>query len=264
MFDKLIESNSAGADFKPRRTFFMVSFVVVGIVFLSALVFDLYAANIDLGTDNFELVEILSPVSDIPEPKPPREQPRQKTETPKSEIPIRHQLIAPIEQTREVPDTISTTPLAGKTYSGGPVVINPVGLETDGANPNHATGTTGSSSSSDEPATVAETKLPDPPPVAEPKVPKVKSEGVVNGKATYLPPPPYPIPAKMVGAYGVVNVQVTIDEEGKVISSKAVSGHALLRGSAESAAWKARFSPTLLSRVPVKVTGVIVYNFKKS
>src|SRR5215203_3812229 len=57
MFDKLIESNSAGAEFKPRRTFFMVSFVVVGIVFLSALVFDLYAANIDLGTDNFELVE---------------------------------------------------------------------------------------------------------------------------------------------------------------------------------------------------------------
>jgi TonB family protein len=264
MFDKLIESNSAGADFKPRRTFFMVSFVVVGIVFLSALVFDLYAANIDLGTDNFELVEILAPVSDIPEPKPPREQPQQRTETQRSELPVRHELIATIEQTREVPSTISTTPFTGKTMPEGPVVINPVGPETDGVNPNRATGTIGSSSASDEPTTVAETKLPDPPPVAEPKVPKVKSEGVVNGKATYLPPPPYPIPAKMVGAYGVVNVQVTIDEEGRVISSKAVSGHALLRGSAEAAAWKAKFSPTLLSRVPVKVTGVIVYNFKKS
>jgi len=57
---------------------------------------------------------------------------------------------------------------------------------------------------------------------------------------------------------------VTIDEAGKVISSKAVSGHPLLRGTAESAAWKARFSPTLLSNVPVKVSGVIVFNFKKS
>ena len=78
MFDKLIESNSAGAEFKPRRKFFMMSSVVVGILFLSALVFSLYAAEIDLGTDNFELAELLAPIApDAPEPDPPPAQPQQ-------------------------------------------------------------------------------------------------------------------------------------------------------------------------------------------
>ena len=56
-------------------------------------------------------------------------------------------------------------------------------------------------------------------------------------------------------------MQVTIDERGNVISAQAVDGHALLRAEAERAARNARFSPTLLSDVPVKVTGVITYNF---
>ncbi len=100
MFDKLIESNSAEAEFKPRRKFFMMSSVVVGILFLSALVFSLYAADIDLGTDNFELVQILAPTeTEVPEPEPPREQPQQKDESPQSDIPVRNQLIASIEQT---------------------------------------------------------------------------------------------------------------------------------------------------------------------
>jgi len=266
MFDKLIESNSAGADFKPRRTFFMVSFVVVGIVFLSALVFDLYAANIDLGTDNFELVEILAPVSDIPEPKPPREQPQQRTETQRSELSVRHELIATIEQTREVPSTISTTPFTGKTMPEGPVVINPVGPETDGVNPNHATGTIGSSSASDEPTTVVETKLPDPPPVVvktEPKKHLTQSKGVVNGFATDLPKPAFPAVARSMNLTGVVSVQVLINEQGDVVSAKAVDGHLLFRQEAERAAKRAKFKPTLLSDEPVKVTGVIVYRFTK-
>ncbi|HUR97376.1 MAG TPA: TonB family protein, partial [Pyrinomonadaceae bacterium] len=124
----------------------------------------------------------------------------------------------------------------------------------------------GGSSADPEPRPVetAETREPPPPAKAESKRPTIKSEGVINGKATYLPNPAYPPPARMVGAFGVVNVQVVIDEEGKVISSKAVSGHPLLRPTAESAAWKAKFSTTYLSKVPVKVTGVIVFNFKKS
>jgi TonB family protein len=87
---------------------------------------------------------------------------------------------------------------------------------------------------------------------------------VVNGRAVSLPPPPYPPPAKIIGAEGLVNVQVTIDESGRVISSKAISGHVLLRQAAENAAFRARFTPTLLSNQPVKVTGVIVYNFKRN
>jgi outer membrane biosynthesis protein TonB len=56
-------------------------------------------------------------------------------------------------------------------------------------------------------------------------------------------------------------VQIIVDEGGRVISARAISGHPLLRAAAESAARQAKFSPTLLSGTPVKVTGIIVYNF---
>ncbi len=90
---------------------------------------------------------------------------------------------------------------------------------------------------------------------------KVISGGVLNGKATNLVKPPYPSAARAVRASGAVNVQVTVDEKGDVIFASAVSGHPLLRASAVSAARSSKFSPTLLSGKPVKVTGVIVYNF---
>ena len=52
-----------------------------------------------------------------------------------------------------------------------------------------------------------------------------------------------------------------IDENGKVLSANAVSGHPLLRSAAEQAARNAKFTVTYLSNVPVKVSGVIIYNF---
>ena len=85
--------------------------------------------------------------------------------------------------------------------------------------------------------------------------------GVINGKATNLVKPAYPAAARAVGAEGAVNVQVTIDEEGNVISAAAVSGHPLLRAAAVKAARESTFAPTRLSGQPVKVTGIIVYNF---
>jgi TonB family protein len=85
--------------------------------------------------------------------------------------------------------------------------------------------------------------------------------GVLNGKALTLPKPLYPQAAKTARAAGVVSVEVVIDEKGKVISAKAVDGHALLRGAAVAAAQAARFSPTLLSGQPVKVAGQINYSF---
>jgi len=56
-------------------------------------------------------------------------------------------------------------------------------------------------------------------------------------------------------------VQVVVDENGNVVSASAVSGHPLLRQSAEQSARQAKFSPTLLGGKPVKVSGIIVYNF---
>lgn len=98
---------------------------------------------------------------------------------------------------------------------------------------------------------------------AQTEMPTVKkiSGGVLNGKALSLPKPAYPAAARAVNASGAVNVQVTIDEQGNVVSATAVSGHPLLRRAAEQAALEAKFNPTLLSGQPVSVTGVLVYNF---
>ncbi len=85
--------------------------------------------------------------------------------------------------------------------------------------------------------------------------------GVLNGKATSLPKPEYPAAARAVKAAGSVSVQVTVGENGEVESAEALSGHPLLRAAAVEAARGARFSPTLLSGNPVKITGVVVYNF---
>lgn len=91
--------------------------------------------------------------------------------------------------------------------------------------------------------------------------PKIISGGVLNGKATSLPKPPYPSAARAVNATGAVSVQVLVSEKGSVISAEAVSGHPLLRPAAVAAARSARFEPTLLSGKPVKVSGVLTYNF---
>lgn len=87
------------------------------------------------------------------------------------------------------------------------------------------------------------------------------SAGVLNGKAISLPKPDYPSDARAAGAEGVVVIQVTIDEQGNVTEARAISGPKQLQDVSVSAALQAKFSPTLLSGEPVKVIGVLVYNF---
>jgi protein TonB len=101
-----------------------------------------------------------------------------------------------------------------------------------------------------------------PPPEAKPTPPRAPiSGGVLNGKAISLPKPAYPPIARAAHASGTVVVQVLIDENGSVVSAHAISGHPLLQAVAVAAARQARFSPTKLSGQPVKVTGMIQYNF---
>jgi protein TonB len=112
------------------------------------------------------------------------------------------------------------------------------------------------------PAKVQIADEPPPPEAPKPTPPRAPiSGGVLNGKAISLPKPPYPQIARAAHASGTVVVQVLIDENGSVVSAHAVSGHPLLQAVAVQAARQARFSPTKLSGQPVKVTGVIQYNF---
>ncbi|MDQ3490648.1 MAG: energy transducer TonB [Acidobacteriota bacterium] len=270
MFEKLIESDSQGAEFKNRSRYFMVSSVVVGILFVTAVVFSLYAQDLDLGSRDFELSILLAPTEvEVPEPEQPEQIQPNRTSENRSQLPSRQANIARIDDAQSVPTQTSVLPNTLRERPIGRFIITR-GPESNG----HGTSGTGragsgipdgTSSFVSDKSVVPSTTIPDPPPAIKVVLPmkRIKSEGVINGKATYLPPPPYPVPAKLVNADGAVNVQVTIDETGKVISSKAVTGHPLLRAAAEKAAWNAKFSPTYLSKVAVKVTGIIVYNFKR-
>lgn len=93
------------------------------------------------------------------------------------------------------------------------------------------------------------------------EISKTISGSGLNGKVISMPKAPYPTAARAVRASGAVSVQVLIDENGAVVSATAVSGHPLLRAAAVEAAREARFSPTLSEGIPIKVSGVLTYNF---
>jgi TonB family protein len=87
------------------------------------------------------------------------------------------------------------------------------------------------------------------------------SAGTLNGKAVSLPLATYPEVARAARAQGEVVVDVTVDEQGNVVSAKPISGHPLLQGAATNAARQAKFSPTFLEGKPVTVRGQLLYNF---
>lgn len=87
------------------------------------------------------------------------------------------------------------------------------------------------------------------------------SAGTLNGKAISLPQATYPEIARAARAQGDVVVDVSVDEQGNVVSAKPISGHPLLQGAATNAARQAKFRPTYLQGVPVTVKGQLLYNF---
>jgi TonB family protein len=103
---------------------------------------------------------------------------------------------------------------------------------------------------------------PDPQDQKEEESAKKQKHKIQNGRAVSLPKPAYPKIAKLVNADGTVVVRVVIDEEGNIIAARVDSGHPLLRAAAVAAARMAKFTPTTFDREPVKVTGMVNYNFK--
>jgi TonB family protein len=85
---------------------------------------------------------------------------------------------------------------------------------------------------------------------------------IINGQAISLGRPSYPWGARQRGLSGTVYVLVEIDETGKVINARDMcQGPPYLSEAAVNAAFQSRFTPTKLSGMPVKVKGVITYNF---
>lgn len=104
---------------------------------------------------------------------------------------------------------------------------------------------------------------------AQKKIPKKKtapkphliSAGVVNGKAKNLVVPKFPQTARVTGIYGTIKVAVIIDEKGNVVEAKAISGHTFLKPNSIKAALQSEFIPITIGGNPVKVTGIIIYNY---
>src|SRR5205085_11889167 len=162
------------------------------------------------------------------------------------------------ESALKPPDRISTDPTPIRPAPPHAIVGNYVGDPI--LPPTNSTGCVTCSVNGTGPVVRVDTAPPPPPTPVKPQTQRLPST-VLTSKAISLPQPPYPPMARQIRAQGSVNVQILVDEQGKVVSAQAVSGNPLLTFAAKEAALRARFTPTLLNGQPVKVQGVITYNF---
>lgn len=85
--------------------------------------------------------------------------------------------------------------------------------------------------------------------------------GSLNPRATRRVVPVYPQIAKNAASQGLVRVFVIVDEQGNVSEIAKTEGPPLLRGAAEDAARRWKFSPAAVDGKPVRITGFIEFNF---
>lgn len=258
MFDNLVESSSHKDDLSRKGSFLLGTTVIYGVLILAFFVGGIYWYDAKLGEMELELTTLVAPVPVPQQQKEPEQKQEAKPVKVEQNVDVRKELIADVTRTELVPKEISA-----KASDVPPVrrgVTTVLGTADSNAAAAMPSGP-GAGTVVTAPAKVAIADEP-PPPEAKP-TPRAApiSGGVLNGKAISLPKPGYPPIARAAHASGTVVVQVLIDENGNVVSANAVSGHPLLIQAAVSAARSAKFSPTKLSGQPVKVTGVIQYNF---
>lgn len=261
MLDQLVESKSNAKENARRSEFMLITLFLAVAIVLFMWTRDLFGKDYGMGADDLSLTTLVAPVP-IPEEEPPEPEKKQEKEP---DVDVRKELIQNIMSSPVKPPEkitverisfkqlrLDTMAKLGDTDSDTGAIVGARDAGVVGSGSPQGLGTT-----PPPPPTTDE----EPPPPVKKAPPKTVSGGVMNGKATSLPKPAYPAAARAVRAAGAVSVQVLIGENGSVISANAVSGHPLLRAAAEGAARGARFSPTLLSGQPVKVSGVITYNF---
>jgi periplasmic protein TonB len=258
MFENLVESGSHRQDVARKGSFLLVTLAIYAVLLLAAFVAGIWWASANIDQQTLELTALIAPV-------PVPQQQQQKQEAPKPEkmeisknVDVRKELIADVTRTDLVPKEISA-----KASDVPPVrkgVVTMVGSGNTNAVAPMAPGNGTGNIISNAPAKVdIKDEPPPPPPKPTPHAPI--SGGVLNGKAVHLVQPPYPPIARSAHASGQVVVQVLIDENGNVVAAHATSGHPLLQAAAVNAARSSKFTPTKLSGQPVKVNGVIIYNF---
>lgn len=253
MFDNLVESAGHGKD-NARTTMFMF---VTSVVYLLALLAIAVGTIIWFNPGLTDALDVTTLVAPPPPPAAPPPAPAQPTvvqrviETPTT-------FTAPVKPPEKIPDasTVQSRPVVSAAVSSGVPGGVPGGVQ--GGVIGGVPGGTGNAPPPPPPPPTPPPPTPTPTPV--PKEIKV-SGGVLQGSAIRKVQPPYPPIAKAARAQGAVQVQVTISENGRVMGAQVISGHPLLREAALQAARQWVFKPTELSGVPVKVQGVLTFNF---
>jgi len=260
MFNNLIESASHAQEFKRRGSFLLFTTATYVVLLVLGGIASIYAYDAHLEQQSTELVLSFIPL-------PPAEQPPE----------VIRNTIRPASPSDTTPTRSTRTELIDSTSNPTNVPVD-VGIKASNVPPArpdsvidrfNADPPTPAFSRVGVPNGTGNTPvvtIPDPPPPPPPAptavVPKIlKISRVLNSQAISLPRPNYPPMARQIRVQGTVAVQVLIDENGRVISAKAVAGHPLLVPEAQRAAMQARFSPTMIGDQPVKVSGVITYNF---
>ena len=260
MFNNLIESSSHAKEFKRRGSFLLFTTATYLVLFAITGVVSIYAYDAHLESQSTELEITFVPLREAePAPPPPKNTvPSSNSDKTPTES-VRTALYSSVSDPSKVPPDVST-----KAQPVPPANANSR-IGAFNAEPPTPPGSVRGTPNGTGEGTVV--NLPDdpPPPAPEkkPEIPKMVrvSTGVLLGNKISLPQPAYPAIAKQIKLQGSVSVQIVIDEMGKVISAEALSGHPMFVPEAKRAALQARFTPTKLSGVPVKVSGVIVYKF---
>jgi periplasmic protein TonB len=264
MFTNLVESSADRSAFKRRSSFFLATVASYALFLFAAGIVGVltYDAQVEAQTMDLVVELAIPPVDRAPEPERARDPlparpPRQANAPVDRNITQSERTIGvtPTNDPRRVPESVGTVasnvpPVFGSYKRSNRNVDPPSGVTPD---------TSGCVSCTGVIPKVAETETAPLPPTP-PAMLRV-SPGVILAKVVDLPKPAYPAIAKQARVQGPVNVQVLIDETGKVISAQAVKGSAMLTQAAVDAARRARFTPTKLGDHPVKVQGVIIYNF---
>jgi len=267
MFNNLIESSSHSREFKRRGSFVLGAAGVYVLTGLFVLGIAIWTAQAQMDAPEQEMGVTITPFSLAPEPPkgPDIRQQKPKNDPAKNEdVDRRRELIADLKRPDLVPDKVSAkAPDIPPVRPGVKTVLDDHdsnAVLTPGPSGDSKNGTGGGTNIVPTPKVVIE----DPPPQApkpRPQILKI-SGGPINGRAILLPKPMYPPIAKQFRVEGTVAVQVLIDETGKVVSATIISGDVRLCAAAVGAARDAKFTPTKLSGEPVKVLGIITYNFK--
>jgi TonB family protein len=266
MFTNLIESESHRKEFKRRSSFFLATVAAYALMLFVGGVASIYAYDARLEAQNSELT-LLNWVPHVTEaaPRAPREtQPRQIRRTAPSNArvdrtaTVQERTVAQTNDPTKPPDQIGVTALPAPTVTDVYRLSNR-NVDPSSAGPGNSSGCITCTGTTPL-VRVEETTPPPAPTPIKPKTQTVTSN-VLIAKVISLPTPGYPPMAKQIRADGPVAVQILVDEQGKVISAQPVSGHPLLVLAAREAALRARFTATVLNGQPVKIQGVITYNF---